>query len=231
MSFSRLVEPEWLDELKADDPRAVRSRRDLQRINVVMLQTLIFRRLLQTSVAPPRVLLEIGAGDGTFLLRVAKGLPHWRGVTAFLLDQQDIVTAQTRKRFAALGWNLEVVKADVFSFLPLQKPGTFDITLTNLFLHHFSDDKLRALLGGVSVSSRAFVACEPERSNFALWGAKSLWALACNDVTRHDAVTSVRAGFRGTEIAQLWSTPQWQVRESSLLFTHGFVATQPADAP
>ena len=34
----RLLTPELLDLLPADDPRAQRSRRDLARINVVMMQ-------------------------------------------------------------------------------------------------------------------------------------------------------------------------------------------------
>ena len=31
MNIPRTIEPEWLDELAADDPRAMRSRRDLTR--------------------------------------------------------------------------------------------------------------------------------------------------------------------------------------------------------
>ena len=36
MSFPRRLEPELLDQLPADDPRAMRSRRDLKRINAWM---------------------------------------------------------------------------------------------------------------------------------------------------------------------------------------------------
>ena len=36
MSLARRVEPEMLDTLPADDPRAVRSRSDLRRVNRIM---------------------------------------------------------------------------------------------------------------------------------------------------------------------------------------------------
>ncbi|NUS21200.1 MAG: hypothetical protein HOQ25_15655, partial [Mesorhizobium sp.] len=68
----RLV-PEILDGLAADDPRALRSRRDLARINALMFQAPIMVSLMRTFMpkAPGRI-LEIGAGDGTFMLKVAR---------------------------------------------------------------------------------------------------------------------------------------------------------------
>ena len=72
MSLSRRrVEPEELDGLAADDPRGRRSRSDLRRVHVAMrsianLQSAVAR--LQLAVRPRRI-LELGAGDGTLLLR------------------------------------------------------------------------------------------------------------------------------------------------------------------
>ena len=64
--MQRSVEPEWLDELPTDDPRAMRSRRDLQRIHSWMGNVGIMARLLRnvtTSEKDLRV-AELGAGDG-----------------------------------------------------------------------------------------------------------------------------------------------------------------------
>jgi hypothetical protein len=36
--LARHLEPEWMDELDVSDPRALRARRDLARINAWMLQ-------------------------------------------------------------------------------------------------------------------------------------------------------------------------------------------------
>jgi len=47
-------------------------------------------------------------------------------------------------------------------------------------------------------------------------------------VTRHDAVASVRAGFRGTELSALWPDAKdhaWILRERGVFpFTHALVA-------
>src|SRR5436305_10127920 len=76
----RQVQREWLDELAADDPRAVRSRRDLVRVNTFMMQPGIMARALLTHCGPmaPRAILDLGSGDGRFMLRVAALLaPRW----------------------------------------------------------------------------------------------------------------------------------------------------------
>jgi hypothetical protein len=234
MSLLRRVEPEWLDELPADDPRAVRSRRDLKLVNAVMLQGAIMARWLAKlhASAPPRTLIDLGGGDGTFILSVARWLARrWPDVAVTVLDRQDIVSDETRGKFRALGWRIETAPADVFAFLERANPSGVDVITANLFLHHFQGDQLGRLLALAARSTRAFVACEPRRSSVALYGSKMLWALGCNDVTRHDAVVSVRAGFNGQELSRLWPTQEpWTLRESGAwLFTHLFTAHRAID--
>lgn len=226
----RRVDPEWLDELPADDPRAMRSRRDLKRINGWMLQASIMTRLLLAHRdAPPRRIVELGAGDGTFMLAVARRLAkRWPQVRLTFVDQQNIVTPGTRDAFRKLGWQPESVTADVFAFLADGEPA--DVIAANLFLHHFSDDALRRLFTGAAKLAPSFVACEPLRSPRALLGSRLLFAIGCNDVSRHDAVVSVRAGFRGSELSALWPRDRnWHLLERTALpFTHCFAARRNA---
>ena len=70
--LARLVEPEWLDELPADDPRTQGSRRDLARINAVMFQAAIMARALARSCGAPKRIVDLGSGDGRFMLGVAE---------------------------------------------------------------------------------------------------------------------------------------------------------------
>jgi hypothetical protein len=227
ISLPRRLEPEWLDELPADDPRAMRSRRDLKRINGWMLQAAIMKRLLLAHPnGPPRRIVELGAGDGTFMLAVARRLAkRWPLVTLTFVDRQNIVTPETHDGFRKLGWRTESVSADVFAFLASSGERA-DIVTANLFLHHFPDESLRRLFAGVSKLSPLFVACEPSRSQRALLGSRLLFVIGCNDVSRHDAVVSVRAGFRNGELSALW--PQdgaWRLDERTVApFTHCFVA-------
>ena len=229
MSLPRRVEPEWLDELPQTDPRAVWSRRDLKRINGWMLQGRIMTRLVVAAFEErtPRALIELGAGDGTFMLTLARRLSsRWRKVKVTLVDRQSIVTERTRRAFHDLGWQAEVISADVFEFLQGAAPGSADMVLANLFLHHFERDALARLLCDASRLAGAFAACEPWRAGSGLIGSRLLWAIGCNGVTRHDALVSVRAGFRGRELSELWpSNDDWRLQEGPALpFTHCFLA-------
>ena len=102
----RVLTPEILDYLPADDPGAIGSRRDLARINRVMGQGAIMAKALAGFPAPS-LLADLGGGDGRFLLGLAKRLAkRWPGVRALILDRQDIVGEETRAGFAALGWRI-----------------------------------------------------------------------------------------------------------------------------
>jgi len=225
----RCVEPELLDRLPASDPGAVRSRRDLARVNVLMGHAAIMARSMIACGAGnrPRILLDIGAGDGTFMLRVARRLaPRWPDCRLILLDQQNIVSAETRSAFGALTWTVETVAADVFDFFSAADCPSADVVTANLFLHHFRDEPLSRLLSLIAQRTPLFLACEPRRDAVASAGSRLLWAIGCNHVTLHDAAASVRAGFRGRELAALWPRSNgWDLQERAAgLFGHGFAA-------
>jgi len=229
MTLPRRIEPEILDHLAADDPRAISARRGLKRLNAVtghaglMARTLI-RYFPQT---PPRVIVDLGAGDGTAMLRVARRLAQrWQNVTVILVDQQNIVGQETRDRFAALRWKVETVATDIFDFFTRLKPGSVDIVTANLFLHHFDQRLLTCLLGQIAQSTSLFAATEPVRTRFAREVSRMLWMIGCTKINCYDAVTSVRAGFTDAELSALWPEPvQWELHEHTAgLFLHCFVA-------
>jgi 2-polyprenyl-3-methyl-5-hydroxy-6-metoxy-1,4-benzoquinol methylase len=228
MGLLRSVEPELLDHMAADDRAAVRARRDLKRLNAVILQSGIMAPIMagQWAQDPPRTILDLGAGDGTFMLSVARRLAaRWPGVTVTLLDRQSIVSQETRDAFTGLGWKVETVAADVFDHLEQIKSRGIDIITTNLFLHHFQQELAR-LLALTAQSARLVVACEPRRNKFALRASRLLWVIGCNEVSLHDAIVSVRAGFAGQELSALWPSPdRFELQEyAARLFTHCFVA-------
>jgi hypothetical protein len=142
-----------------------------------------------------------------------------------LLDRQAITSPATRAAFARLGWGVQAAKADVFDWLRDPATPGFDAIVANLFLHHFEPARLRELLALAARKAPLFVACEPRRSTWALAGSRLLGFVGCNDVTRHDAVVSVRAGFRDGELAALWPDEGWTVSERGRgLFSHVFAA-------
>jgi hypothetical protein len=229
MSIARSIEPEWLDSLPCDDPGAVGSRRDLRRLNQLMLHDrIIARALVRYAVPKPRNIIEIGAGDGAFMLSVAHRLARrWPDVSVTLLDRQDLVSDATYQRFGAVGWKAQAVTADVFDFLVAPTQPRFDIIIANLFLHHFQAQDLIRLFGRLASLASCFVACEPRRAFPALQVSRMLWAAGCNSVTRHDAAVSAKAGFRDQELSHLWPSNQgWELRERPAgFFSHCFAAS------
>lgn len=225
--MNRLVQPELLDELPPGDPRATRSRRDLRRVNAWMRNPAIMAGALRRSLdgRAPKTITELGAGDGHFFLRVAQRLsPHWPGVNATLLDRQNIVSAETLAAFSRLGWRAENVVADVFDW----PEATRDVVVANLFLHHFDDGRLAALLQAVSKRAGLFMAVEPHRFRYPFLCAQLLRLIGCGAVTRHDAAVSIRAGFLGEDLLTLWPDKRnWRLTERDAgLFSHLFVANK-----
>jgi hypothetical protein len=226
--MKRAVRPEILDALPAADPRAIRSRRDLRRVNAWMGNHRILSRVLQSAgkELPPGRITELGAGDGQFLLRVARELSSkWSDVEVALLDQRDVVDEATLAEFKSLHWNVRSIIRDVREWVHGNEPKD-DAIVTNLFLHHFSDDELPQLLRGIASRARLFVALEPRRGSWPLFCSRLLWMIGCNGVTCYDAPVSVRAGFADRELSALWpSASGWELRESKAgAFSHLFMA-------
>ena len=227
----RLVTPELLDDLDPRDPRALRSRRDLQRVHRAMRSVSILRRLIHTLQLPepPRTIIELGAGDGTLLLRLAASFSRWTDVSLTLLDRHDLLAAETLNGYRKLGWTVSVAKEDVLRWSRGPIGQRYDLCIVNLFLHHFNGDALRSLLQGSAARSERFIACEPRRDRLGRLGSRCVGLLGANSVTREDAVKSVDAGFTGVELTELWAAAPgaWTTNEfRAFPFTHCFSATR-----
>lgn len=229
MALARTISPETLDQLTESDPRAIRSRKDLRRINYVMgTRGIILKMLIQTEQAKPLRMIELGAGDGTLMLSIARKLAgQWPKIHLTLLDRQSLLSPQTINGFHQLGWQLDFMQADVLDWATRPAIESWDIALCNLFLHHFHEPQLHLLLQAISQRAKTFVACEPRRGWLPLIASHLVGAVGANAVTREDAVLSVYAGFRNAELSGLWSQAPgvWQLAEYTAgLFSHCFVA-------
>ena len=169
MAFARFVHPETLDYLHEDDPRAIRSRGDLRRIHAVMGTRGILLKALRRLHIEPRRIIELGAGDASLTLRVAQCLAkEWGPVQLTLLDRRNAVSATTLRSFENLGWNVQLLNADVLDWIASPSRESYDLAIANLFLHHFEAAELAAILPALSKRTQALCACEPRRSRLAL---------------------------------------------------------------
>ncbi|EEF58005.1 conserved hypothetical protein [Pedosphaera parvula Ellin514] len=229
--MERALEPELLDELPPDDPKAIRSRRDLKWLNWWMGHRSILAHALMRywKNKPLQRIVDLGAGDGVFALGLARELVKYQPrLHIVLLDRQPVVSEKVQVQFQKLGCKVETVAADIFDWLA-QRQGTMEqgtVFTANLFLHHFHEAELCEMFQLASKQVDLFAACEPHRSKLSLTAAKWVGAIACNSVTRHDAVVSVRAGFMKRELSEMWPTQgNWMLQEQRAgMFSHLFVA-------
>jgi len=197
----RILETEWLDSLPASDPRAEHARRDLRRVNTLMGNARHIAAALRPHWREGMRIADLGAGDGSLMRAVVRHLPG--PIQAISVDKSNGI--------------------DVLDYL--RRPEKLDAIVCNLFLHHLDADVLSDVLALAAERAPLFVACEPRRARIALQASRMLWVLGCNEVTRHDAVVSVRAGFTGNELSAAWPPGDWKLEERvAWPFTHLFVA-------
>jgi SAM-dependent methyltransferase len=229
----RTLHAELVDELPADHPEAMGSRRDLRLLNSLMGHTGILARSLRSVCRRNNSLrlVEIGAGDGQVLLRIARRLAgKWYDIDVVFVDMQDLLLTETKADFAVLNWGARSVRADILQWLGDTADEKCDAVVANLVLHHFSNEQLRTLFSLAARKTDAFIAVEPRRARFPLFCAEWLSVIGCNPVTCHDAPISVRAGFKGHELSALWPADEkWELKERAAgLFSHHFVARRKA---
>ncbi|HLB33403.1 MAG TPA: hypothetical protein VJK54_04125 [Chthoniobacterales bacterium] len=238
--MNRIIESELLDHLLSTDPDAITSRNDLQRLNFFMGNATILLQAWNRSFNKitlkegPLQIIELGAGDGTLLLKLARQLqsqsPHKITADVTFIDRHNVISQETIDAFKELHWSIKIVTMDLFLWLEQSPLISADVILANLFLHHFNDQELKTLFQHLALKTNLFLACEPRRNLLALMSSKLLWLLNANTVTQHDAPVSVRAGFTDKELSQHWPAgPEWHLREQCAIpFCHSFIAQRNA---
>ncbi|MGZ5545988.1 MAG: methyltransferase domain-containing protein [Limisphaerales bacterium] len=223
--MTRVLQPELLDELPSEDPRAIHSRRDLRRINALMGNARAISKFVSAtlregpSTSRRVVIAEIGAGEGFIASETARVLSR-DGFNGELL-LVDRLRFETRR---VDGWEIQSIACDVFEWI--DEAPRVDVIVANLFLHHFTDQRVRELFQRCARLCGCFAAAEPRRSAMGAWFSRRVGLIGCNEVTRHDAEISVRAGFEDRELSRLWPQGEdWKITEKrDGLFTHFFGA-------
>ncbi|QTN33733.1 hypothetical protein HZ994_15910 [Akkermansiaceae bacterium] len=178
---SRRLTPELLDSIPHDDPGAIRSRRDLARINCFMGND---RWIIRKIPDHPAHITEIGAGDGLLLSKISK-----------LHPRAEISAYDLAPRPAHLAENISWHRGDIFAQAP---PAHGGVLIANLFLHHFTEAQL-ATLGTWMRGFGILLFSEPLRASFPLLMGK-LATPFIHPITRHDMRVSIEAGFRPGEL-------------------------------
>lgn len=187
----RVIKPELLDDESGTDKQA--SLGDLVRIGRFLGGHRVLRSLMRQLTAPEEAfsVLDVGSatGDGGAIIR---GVRPRALVTSFDYRVDHLAHAPRPR-----------VAGDAFR-LPFEE-GSFDFVYSSLFLHHFENDAIVALLRNFRAAARrAVVIIDLERGPMAYYFMPlSQWLFHWNRITLHDAPASVEAGFKKTELESL----------------------------
>ena len=195
---SRKLTEEILDHLAHDDPKAIRSRRDLRRINCFMGNE---PWILENIPRSTSSITEIGAGDGMLMTRISR---HFLKIS---LTARDLAP-----RPSNLPQQVEWIRGDIFKIEPSRCGGTL---IANLILHHFNEEQLRLLAPWIR-SFDTLIFSEPLRSHIPQFMGKLAYPFI-SPVTRHDMRVSIEAGFRIGELAEIigLTEKEFVIHESS----------------
>ncbi|MEM9481360.1 MAG: class I SAM-dependent methyltransferase, partial [Verrucomicrobiota bacterium] len=142
--------------------------------------------------------VELGAGDGELLRRLASRFPdrHLRGID---------FAPQPSQLPKNVSWLREDILESDFS--------STDVLVANLILHHFTNEQLKALAPRLRDCSAIFTV-EPFRDRRAMFLSRGMGPFV-NEVTRHDMKASIEAGFRPGELPELLglNSETWRVEE------------------
>jgi len=215
--MQRLLEPELLDHLPPSDPAAIRSRVELRLINGIMGNHRWIMRRLKTLMKPGWRVLELGAGDGAFCRQLQDA-----GACA----AKQITAIDLAPRPEDLHQDVTWLRQSIFEMAQLPQA---EIVIANLFLHHFDERQLADLGRRLGPETRIVLACEPARKQLHLAQGALLAALAgFNDVTNHDMLVSIGAGFVRDELPRSLGLQGWRCRVScTLLGAYHLEAARP----
>ncbi|MBU6182215.1 MAG: hypothetical protein KGR46_05320 [Verrucomicrobia bacterium] len=200
--MERVVVPEILDSLPADDPEARRSRADLRVVDAFLGNSRWILRRLRADGNVRGGVVELGAGEGNLCRRVFREFP---GASVTGLD----LCPRPAGIPDGVGW----VRGDFFGALP----AAGGVCMGSLVLHHFGEEAL-ANLGARLVGFSSLVFSEPLRSRVPLWFSK-VAAPVFGKVTRHDMAASIRAGFVRGELGRFLKLDRgrWKISEQATL--------------
>ncbi len=172
-------------------PEALRSLADLRFVNRWLGNRGSLLRAVRAYLPPGGRLLDVGCGSGDVPAFLLARLPG-----PLLAVGVDVKTLHLRAAPRAV----RRVVADVRR-LPFPD-GAFEVVTASLFLHHFDEEELPAILAGLHrLARRALVVNDLHRARVPYFFGRAAFPLLFRSrVSVEDGLLSIRRGFRADEL-------------------------------
>jgi hypothetical protein len=198
---------EFLDRPDSDPRLVEQSYRFMHLVNRIGGGIRVVKRFLAEELADyPRGqtvrILDIGAADCDIPVAIAQWAQERGCAVEFTcLDQDTKATELAHERLArARCRTIQVTKADVFRYQPQVE---FDYAMGSMTFHHFTDEQIDTLLTHLRGFVRRAVLINDLHRCLLNYIVCYILALPLDGRIRHDALLSIRRGFKTAELAQL----------------------------
>ena len=199
----RELTPELMDDPGLDPQEHRRALTALARLNRLSRAEAIIRREVAALAGrsdEPVSALDVATGSGD--LPVALALRLRDSVRVSGCDISDTALATARERAASRGVEVDLWRHDALA-QPI--PGRFDVVTCSLFLHHLDRESgVRLMRHMADAATRVVLISDLRRDRAGLalaWAASRVCTRS--RVVRVDAVKSVRAAFKPTEVLEM----------------------------
>jgi 2-polyprenyl-3-methyl-5-hydroxy-6-metoxy-1,4-benzoquinol methylase len=198
---------EFLDRPDSDPRLTEQSFRLMRVVNRIgggigVVRKFLARELSSRPVHETATILDIGAGDCDIPLAVTR----WAGKRGHklrftCLDHNLKALEMARNAVARCACDtITVEKADIFEYRPA---GEFDYAVGSMVFHHFTDDEIDRLISHLrGFVRRALLINDLHRCRLNYLVASILTAPVDREI-RHDALLSIRRGFKPDELARM----------------------------
>lgn len=199
---------ELLDSETFDDAALADNLRDIRFINAFLGWTSYTVHAVKRHVHALGLkefsLLDVASGSADMPLAVGRWADR-AGLQAHIVasDISPQIVSVARQQIEESGIsNVTIERQDALA-LPYA-PGSFDIVLCTLALHHFEPEAAVALLRSMAYVGKQVFVFDAVRSRLAYIGVILLTqALRMNYMTRHDAPATVRRAYSAAELREM----------------------------
>jgi len=204
----RSNQPEIMDEFELQGDEMKKVLTDLKNVNKwlggnkISLKGII--KLLPEGAKEQTItILDVGCGDGEILRECARFAKKYGFDFRLIgIDANSYILEEARRRSTDFQ-NITYIERDVFS--SEIEELDYDIVLCTLFLHHFSNKDLKAIVQRFLDQARiGMVVNDLHRSRLAFWLFKMVsYLIIKTSIARTDGLISVARGFKRKELETL----------------------------
>ena len=207
MFDSRAMATEFLDRPDCDPVLAAASYRFMETVNfwfggIRMVRRFLANEMVGRHADAPLRILDIGSGSCDIPLAVSRWASAYGIPLHFTcLEKAGHAVDIARGQLARSGnpW-VHLIQEDAFTHQPAEP---YDCAVASMCFHHFSDAQILILLRRLNGFVRNSVLINDlRRSRLALLAARLLLVNTPAEV-RHDALLSIRRGFKISELSAL----------------------------